>query len=317
MPITLLSAVVVAPNEVRLNFSEPYVADSDFYLPNNYAFKTRYGDDVPLYAGSVCIYSASSACVDLRDAMLQSGHYSITVLNIKGADKIKIQDGPGPNTFNFSGIGDPMAVFALRKRTPAWWNTAYGSNFYGVLAAVGRAIDQVGGKTGSGVAELVDAIRIRTATGADLDTIGQNYGVSRPEFAISNDALYRELIPILTASKKSILQIFYDVLTLIIGDQLVYGWAIYTLRPEELTIELPYDVYFGLGAGTLESATYFHADATALFPPSYPGDYFLADATVVGTQVDGNVVLLFQRTIIEDITSVIKASGIKITVVTT
>jgi hypothetical protein len=68
-----------------------------------------------------------------------------------------------------------------------------------------------------------------------------------------------------------------------------------------------------LASGTPASGFY---RIEAHYTPSYPGDYFLADATIAGSSIDGHNIFFFQQNILEDILKEVKAAGIKITVET-
>lgn len=316
-PLSLTAVLPTSATAVQLGFSTPFLQNPDATSRNNFAFNTRYGDDVPIYADSVDILSPTTLQVNLQDAMLLYGHYQISLARIANLDGVPIETGGGVSTlpFDASTVGDPLSAFSIKRRVPSWMNTVYGSNLYGLLTATSSWVDKLSSKYASAMKDVINGFLLRLATGADLSVIGQNYGVDRPTSMFNNDALFREIIPVLAAERKAVIKIFYDAFTLIFGgDSQTLGWRIYEIRPNELLIEVPANLYYGLSPGTLASATYLHADATVFSPPSYPGDYLLTDSSIPGTAVDGNVVLLYQVTTLNEIISQIKAAGIELVV---
>ena len=275
MTIALASVTVTGPAELRVAFTEAPLNAATFN-PSSYAISVRYGVNVPCYALSAATYSATAMTVTLRDAMLTGGHYSLTVNGVAGANGVAIEDGAGPATMVFEGVGDPLTVFDIKKRVPAWWNTRRGSRFYGLLYAMGYALDQIMGKAGQ-IDQVEAGLSIRTATGESLAVIGQNLGIDRPTYLIGDDALYRLLIPAFSTRPKATLQAFIEALTILLGDAATYHWGLYEIRPNELVIELPIDLYLSLVPGTEESATYFHDSDTGT--SSGVGVMYLTDST--------------------------------------
>jgi len=377
MSISLISATPTAPNVVQVRFSEAFNQDSALFERSHYAFKTRFGFDVPIYAASV--YPTSTVLVDvtLQEAMLNGGVYELTVNGVSAiSDGIPIQDGAGPNTANFTGVGQTLKCVDIKKRVPSWWDKRYGSDLNAILCATGAALELLAGYGAtSGLKDAAAALSRRTATGKDLGVIGANFGVSRPEFLAGDDEAFRALIPILGTKRKAVLSIFYDLLENVFGSSTTAGWRVFEIQPNVLTIELPSDLFYGLAPATLDSATYLHdGDAgtatsvgpnnltdstknwiidrwigsilvdsasteftissnnatsltisgtpaagayTILVPDtiSYPGDYFCVDEIVDGSTVGDNIIVLFQQTVIADLTDKLKASGIQIDVV--
>ena len=260
MTIALATVTVTGPAELRVTFTEAPVGPEQ-YDPSHYAISVRYGSQVPCYALSAATYSATAMTVTLRDAMLTGGHYSLTVNGIAGINGVPIESGAGPTTLVFEGAGDPQTVFDIKKRVPQWWNTRRGSRFYGLLYAIGYALDQIMGKAGQ-IDQVEAGLSIRTATGENLAVIGQNLGIDRPTYLIGDDALYRLLIPAFSTRPKATLQAFTEALTIILGPASTSLWGLYEIRPNELLIELPIDLYLSLVPGTEESATYFHDSDT-------------------------------------------------------
>ena len=120
---------------------------------------------------------------------------------------------PHKNTQSFQGQGDPTKCFDIRKRVPQWMNTKVDTTFRAVLCATGTLNDTLAGRDVTTQTEqVVQALLLRTATGEDLSVIGQNFGVTRPDFALFDDELYRKLIPILATKRKSALKIFFEVI---------------------------------------------------------------------------------------------------------
>ena len=260
MSISLVSVTVTGPAELRVEFSEAPVNHAK-YDPSCYAIATRYGVDVPCYAKTAEVYSSTVMTITLRDAMLTGGHYGLAVTGIEGADGVAIEDGPGPHALTFEGVGDPLTVFDIKRRVPPWWNTRRGSRFYGLLYAIGYTLDLIMGKGGL-IAQIKAGLSVRTATGEQLVIIGQNLGVDRPSYLIGNDDLYRQLIPVFATRPKSKLQAFVEALTILLGDAATYHWGVYEIRPNEIVINLPVDLYLSLVPGTEQSATYLHDSDT-------------------------------------------------------
>jgi hypothetical protein len=103
------------------------------------------------------------------------------------------------------------------------------------------------------------ALFVDTAQGADLTTIGDNYGVPRPAQVVS-DALYARLLQVLAFLPKTTLATLYRLLTAVFGSQDAFTavntrpWRIYEVNPNEYIIELP----LALLAATNETASYLH-----------------------------------------------------------
>lgn len=132
------------------------------------------------------------------------------------------------------------------------------------------------------------------AFGAQLDAVGNNRGVPRPNNT-SDDELYRRLIKALAWLPKSILLSYHALLTAVFGSQeqvrarLGRSWKVYEVNPNEVIIELP----AALISGTLESSTYLHGASGLARVASGPSNTFTTDfdlrlssaATVVGLAI--------------------------------
>ncbi len=100
---------------------------------------------------------------------------------------------------------------------------------------------------------------VSSALGAELDAVGNNHGVPRPENT-TDDELYRRAIKALAWLPKSILLSYYSLLTAVLGTQaqvkLQFGrpWKVYEVNANEVIIELP----ASLIGGALEFSTYLH-----------------------------------------------------------
>ncbi len=377
MPIELQTATSIAKNTIRLKFNESYVADADLYKRNNYAFTIRYGDKIDIYAKEIQVVSASQVDVILWDAALINARYEITVFGVKGVDQQLIEN-VGSNTAVFTALyGDPLTTFFIKRRVPTWWQTRFGNVTYALLGAAGDTLNDMAGRAvNSAFNEVARAIVLRTAAGEDLTIIGQNYGLKRFTFAITDDDLWRQLIPIYGPGKKAILDVFHRALTVALGDRATGGWGVYETEVNEIDVDVPASLIFGLAPGTLASATYLHdgdgGSSTSVglnfltdtsqvwtvnqwdggtfylrdsigsyfvivsntidtltvtgtptagaytvmahFPPSYAGDYYLADAASPGTAIDGNIIVLFGNTVLDDLLDPLKASGIVINI---
>ncbi len=308
MAVSLTQVAVVAPNQVLLTFSGALLDVAATHERSAYAFATRFGPDVPLYASGVTLPSPTTALVTLSDAMLTGGHYQVAVQGIAAASGGGVT--ASANSLPFEGVGLPLWVFTLKRHAPRFWQKSFGSVMGSVLEALGIELDTVSGPgANSAVVSAQQALSLRTATGSDLSAIAGNYGVNRPDFAVSDD-VFRALVPLLATQPKGVLSIFYAMLTAIVGPQATAGWQVYEVLPNQLVLEIPAALLSGFGQATLASATYLHKDQTQT-TSAYPGDYLLNDASHSDSEVGLNPVILY--TGINDIVDVInqiKAAGI-------
>jgi hypothetical protein len=314
MAIQLQSVVVLAPNQVLLNFSIPLQVDGNSYETSNYAFITRIGFNVPLYTSSVGILPGNqSVVVTTVDAMLQGGYYRVIANGLYGNDGNPIDITA--NSQNFSGVGLPQWCFLIKQHAPSWWAKNYGSNFAAILEAVGKELDTLAGidNGSSSYSTAQQALCLRTATGTDLSVIASNYGVTRPDFAVSDD-IFRELIPYLATQRKCVLSIFYGVLTALLGPQETSGWVVYDVEVNSIVIEVPAGLLPEFGAATF--ATYLHEDQTVPSGSgSFSGYYLLEDPTHADSEIGGlPVVARVGVNDIEAVISQIKAAGIEFSI---
>lgn len=269
MPINLVSAVPQKPNTLNVSFSEAFIENDNLFETSHYVFRTRYGKIVPLRAKLIDVISTQIVRVTLTDAMLNEGKYSLTVNKVVGSDGIAIDDGT--NSVNFEGVGDSGKCFDLRRRIPKReeiWRTEYGTQNHAILCATGELLETIGGDTvDSQINEAARAMTLRAAEGEDLSIIGQNYGVTRPVLLAFDDETYRDFIPILAAKRKTALNIFYEALTLLLGDRstLARPWKIYNVEVNTFVLEVPEEIFYGIGVGDLPSATYLHENADSGF----------------------------------------------------
>lgn len=131
--------------------------------------------------------------------------------------------------------------------------------------------------TASMIQQVRRAMLVSTSAGAQLDAVGNNHGVPRPENT-DDDELYRRAIKALAWLPKSILLSYYSLLTAVLGSQassqLQFGrpWKVYEVNANEVIIELP----AGLISGALESSTYLHGASGYARVTSGPTNTFTA-----------------------------------------
>lgn len=101
-----------------------------------------------------------------------------------------------------------------------------------------------------------DSMFLDTATGLHLSRVGQNYGVSRPLFAQSDEIL-RGLIPVLGYSEKITTRMVEKTLLVFFGAD--SGVKFYEVTPNELVVTIPKDLYT---FGSLSDRTYLQGDLT-------------------------------------------------------
>lgn len=116
------------------------------------------------------------------------------------------------------------------------------------------------------------------ALGAQLDAVGNNRGVPRPENT-TDDELYRRAIKALAWLPKSVLLSYYALLSAVLGTQaqvmLQFGrtWKVYEVNANEVIVELP----AGLIGGGLEFSTYLHGASGYARVASGPTNTFTAN----------------------------------------
>lgn len=123
---------------------------------------------------------------------------------------------------------------------------------------------------------------LRTATGADLTTIGQNYGVPRP-WLVSSDAIYARCVQVLAWQPKMILFTTEALLTAVFGSQTEIvaaggrAWQVYEVRANEIIVEVP----SALLNITQENASYYHGwNGYALNASGLSSDTFTTEGDV-------------------------------------
>lgn len=148
--------------------------------------------------------------------------------------------------------------------------------------------------TASQIQLLRQAMLVNYAVSTQLDAVGNNHGVPRPEDT-DDDDLYRGVIKALAWLPKQILLSYYSVLTAVFGTQqqvttaLGRPWRVYEVNANEVIIEIP----VGLIAGNTEISTYLHgatghahvaSGPTNVFTTTY--DLSLSSAvTIVGLNI--------------------------------
>lgn len=138
-------------------------------------------------------------------------------------------------------------------------------NLNALLTAFGYGDEWLGGAApSSGAAHIRLATTISDAEGEDLNRVGTSYSVPRPP-AFNGDEVYRQIIGLLGVSVKATRSRVTEFLNATVGA----SWGMYELEPGVLTIA--FDVTNV--TGSMESASYLHADATTASTGDYYGDY--------------------------------------------
>lgn len=148
------------------------------------------------------------------------------------------------------------------------------------------------------VASMIQQVRqamlVRSSSGEQLDAVGNNHGVPRPE-GTDDDVLYQHVIEALAWLPKSILLSFYSLMNAVLGSQESIRaaggrpWRIYEVNANEVIIELP----SLLIAGNTEISSYLHGASGYAHVPSGPSNTFTTDfdlslasaITVVGLNI--------------------------------
>jgi hypothetical protein len=148
--------------------------------------------------------------------------------------------------------------------------------------------------TSSLIQQLRGAMLATKATVGDLDGVGNNHGVPRPQLS-NSDTLYRALLFVLMWQPKAILSSVYNLLGAVFGTQEVIRsgggrpWRVYEVNANEIVIEVP----SALVAGTTEIASYLHGANGFARVPAGPSNTFTTDfdlslssaVTIVGLNI--------------------------------
>lgn len=148
--------------------------------------------------------------------------------------------------------------------------------------------------TASQIKLLRQAMLVNYAIDSQLDAVGNNRGVPRPEDT-SDDELYRRCIKVLAFLPKQILLSYYAIMTAVLGSQeatkLAFGrpWKIFEVNANEVIIEIP----AGLISGGTEISAYLHGASGRARVTSGPTNVFTTDfdlslssaVTIVGLNI--------------------------------
>ena len=132
--------------------------------------------------------------------------------------------------------------------------------------------------TASQIQLLRQALLVNYAVGQQLDAVGNNHGVPRPEDT-EDDDLYRGVIKALAWLPKQILLSYYSLLTAVFGTQEAVKstvgrpWRVFEVNANEVIIELPAEII----AGNTEVSTYLHGASGYARVASGPSNTFSAD----------------------------------------
>lgn len=122
------------------------------------------------------------------------------------------------------------------------------------------------------------AMLVRTSMGAQLDAVGNNHGVPRPD-GTTDDDLYRRVIQALAWLPKGLLLSYYALLSAVLGSQeqvrAQFGrpWRVYEVNANEVVIEVP-SLLVNPGP---EVSSYLHGASGVAHVASGPTDTFTTD----------------------------------------
>ncbi len=152
-------------------------------------------------------------------------------------------------------------------------------------------------ETSSAIQDARSSMLLPFASGSFLTVIGQNYGVPRaPQLSVTDDALYRAIIPVLAWSAKTIKRTTYALLGTIFGTQAALiaanqrPWRVYEVTANEIVFEIPANLIVTTNA----NASYLHgwsgyalnASGSASTTFTTPGDVRTAQApTIAGSAI--------------------------------
>jgi hypothetical protein len=154
-------------------------------------------------------------------------------------------------------------VASILGLVPPFFNTNVGSTINAILTAIGTSDDAIGGQPvgGSIIQQAKNLLFSDTSQDIYLSRLGDNYGVARPTADPSDDPLYQQIIQLLAAQPKTTgIRVVYQLLGVLFGTQasIIAGggrpWQIYEVRPNVLTVEIPYSLF----PGSTSDASYLH-----------------------------------------------------------
>lgn len=189
--------------------------------------------------------------------------------------------------------GDNYKAKLMRNMLPPPYEKTFGMRIPNVLTVIGQSDNLIGGLFGAedflpgggstdAAASLIRQVRqgmlVGSAVGAELDAVGNNRGVPRPDNT-TDDELYRRCIKALAWLPKSVLLSYYALLSAVFGSQaqvrlqIGRAWKVYEVVPNEVIVELPAELI----TGGLETSTYLHGASGYARVPSGPSNTFTAD----------------------------------------
>lgn len=194
--------------------------------------------------------------------------------------------------------GDNYKAKVMRRQLPPPYKKEASSFAGRVLTIIGQSDNLIGGLFGpadflpddagvvagstdaqlSMIQQVRQSMLVSGAAGAQLDAVGNNRNVPRPENT-TDDELYRGVIKALAWLPKSVLLSYYALLSAVFGSQeaararVGRAWKVYEVNPNEVIIELP----SALIAGTLETSSYLHGASGYARVTSGPSGTFTTD----------------------------------------
>jgi hypothetical protein len=148
--------------------------------------------------------------------------------------------------------------------------------------------------TASQIQLLRQALLVNYAVNTQLDAVGNNHNVPRPEDS-DDDELYRRIVKALAWLPKQILLSYYSLLTAVFGTQEAVTsavgrpWKVYEVNPNEVIIEIPVEII----SGNIEISAYLHGASGYARVASGPSNTFTTDfdlslssaVTIVGLNI--------------------------------
>jgi len=147
--------------------------------------------------------------------------------------------------------------------------------------------------TSSQIDLLRQALLVNYAVSTQLDAVGNNHGVPRPEDT-QDDELYRGIIKALAWLPKQVLLSYYALLTAVFGTQeavnaaIGRSWKVYEVNANEVIIEIPIALL-----SSPEISAYLHGASGFARVPAGPSNTFTTDfdlslssaVTIVGLNI--------------------------------
>lgn len=238
MPVAIESVSMPLDNVVRIVFTAGLKDEPETFEPSHYTFSPRLPRTQPVFADSVVFEAGDPTVVlvTLKQFPTKGGLYWTQVVGVSDATGTKI----------VAALQAPFAAISgLSQRTQGmfrslfdWANLQSTSTWAAILAGIGEADHELAGPDPAtdGLTAARESIWVDRAADADLDVIGQNFGIERPPGM--DDGTYRAGIKALAFQPKLVLALLEELLALLLGDKATIKWEVYEIRPHVITVDL-------------------------------------------------------------------------------